>query len=458
MNPSVLVALRGLSGVEVSTDSTALENASTDRSYHPASFPDAIATPVTPEATAAIVKLCVAARVPMTVRGAGTGLEGGCIPYHQGVVINTSKLRRFDVDSVNMRAWVGAGISKMELNKMLGKHKLFFGPDPASNPSLGGMASTSGSGMSTLRYGTTRENILALKVVTAEGQIVETRRPVRKASTGLELTQLYVGSEGTLGVIVEICIKLYPIQAFRSGGIVTFTRTADAVATAVSIKMLGGFGCLVRCELMNATMVKAGNKEFDTTLQEVPTLLFELTGNNQNNLDDEFAHIAEICKQHTGLVTYHRTGEALDKVWETRRGCYPASLKYRGLKKEKVLTTDVCVPLSHLSRIVEETEADFASHNIPCILCAHISDGNFHVMIPFQNKEEHTIAHSLETRIVQRALACGGTASGEHGVGVGKVNHLIPEHGREHIVLQRRIKAALDPHDLFNQGKFYPKL
>ena len=430
---------------------------SIDRSYQPAVTPRAAVRPATPEEVQKVVRTCVAHRVPMTPRGAGTGLEGAAVPAAGSIVIDTERLNRLDVHVENMSCWVGAGVKKMSLNKYLGRHGFVFGPDPSSNPCVGGMASTSGSGMSTLRYGTTRENIVSLRVVTAQGELIQTKRAVRKSSTGLDLTQLYCGSEGTLGVICELCVKIQSVPKHRSGGIVTFSDAAAAVRTAVILRRKD-LHALVRCEMLNREGVTVSNKHFNMQLKECPTILIELQADSVADLEGTWKTIAGVAQGKEGATDakYYSDGAALDEVWEARRGCLPAALKYRGNKNERVLNTDVCVPLPALAQCVADTEKDFAAAKVPCVICAHIADGNFHNIIPFNNPAEQKVVFELEGRLVERALAAGGTVSGEHGVGLGKLRHLLKEHGASHLEVQRRVKQALDPHDLMNPGKLYP--
>jgi len=443
-------------------DSARLTNDySSDRSFHTPVTPMAVALPKSPQEASAVIRLCNKHNITVHPRGAGTGLEGSCIPYLGGLVVDTSLLKRFDVDALNGHVWVGAGHHKMHVMKLLQKENLMFGPDPASNPSVGGMVATSGSGMSTLKYGTTRENLVSLLVVTASGDIIQTRKAVRKTSTGLDLTHLYCGSEGTLGLVVECCFKVYPLTTHRSGGLVTFPTSADAVSAVVAVKQLPALRTLVRLELLNTGGIIATNKAYKLTLEETPTLLIEMqdTYDASVYMGQEFENILRPifegynCKKCDFIVD----GKSFDDAWEARRGCLMAAVAYRGKKKtEKVLITDVCVPLSALATVITETEKDFESKGVVCIICAHIADGNFHCMVPFSTAEEKKEVLGLEHRLVRRAITAGGTASGEHGVGIGKVRHLVEEHGKAHICVQECIKAALDPKNLFNPGVFYP--
>jgi D-lactate dehydrogenase (cytochrome) len=442
-----------------------------DKSSHAPTqhLPFAVILPTTPEITATIVEFCFRNRIPMTVRGAGTGLEGGCIPYMGGIVICTDKLRRIEIDVKTNSCWVGAGIRKLELDTFLKKYDRMFGPDPSSNPSVGGMVSTGGSGMTTLKYGTTRENIIALRVVTPEGKLIQTRRAVRKSSTGLDLTQLYAGAEGTLGVVVEILVKLLKRPSLRNGALIVFATTEDAVLTVADVV----FGdvhlqTLCKCELLNGDGVRSSNRYFKTQMVELPTLLIEFVGDDLMQMKRDWENLLSIATSHHCLTQHTRYTEhestEFNTIWEARRGCYISSFYYRtkfieGVEekdKDKVYIGDVCVPTPYLARCLLETEKDFESNGFPCIICAHIADGNFHCLIPYSTEEEYERVNSLVHNMVNRALDMGGTVSGEHGVGIGKVKYLVEEHGHEHCLLQKRIKNAIDSENLFNGGgKFY---
>jgi len=352
---------------------------------------------------------------------------------------------------------VGAGIYKEELGKFLKPHGLLFGPDPSSNPTLGGMASTGGSGMTTMRYGTTKENVVSLVVVTAQGEIIQTRRPVRKSSSGYELTQLYMGAEGTLGIICELTVRLRKQPPLRSGGLLPFSNVKDAVDTVVGAVHVDP-PSMLRCELLNAEGVECTNKIFKTSLRECPMLFLEFQGADAALLRQDFDKVVAIAAQHgcvASEVQYAEHGESLDDIWEARRGCYVAAMKYRGQGGDRVFVSDVCVPIPRLAECVAGAEADCHALGLKCVICAHIADGNFHCLVPHQPAEMKAV-NEFEAKIISRALACGGTVSGEHGIGVGKVAHSCREHGEAHVAVQQSIKRALDPLGLMNPGKVLP--
>jgi D-lactate dehydrogenase (cytochrome) len=399
--------------------------------------------------------------VPLTPRGAGTGVEGGAIPLRRGLVLDSSRLDGITILPAERVAIVGAGVRKLDLKRAAARHGLCFGPDPSSNPSLGGMASTSASGMTTLRYGTTRENVVSMRVVTPQGDVIRTRTAVRKSSTGLELNQLYLGAEGTLGVIAELTLRLFPEPTARTGCLLPFASVADAAACVVAL-LQAALPTLLRCELLNTEAITATNAMFAQQLPPRPTLFLECAGAELRHTRRDAAAAVALARAHgaeiQGDTALQLTeGDALESLWETRRGCYPASLRAVGATAapRKVLITDVCVPLAALPRVIAATEADFLASKLQCILCAHIADGNFHCLVPYAGALEAAAAHAAEERMIARAIEAGGTVSGEHGVGMGKIAHCLCEHGAAHLGVQAAIKHALDPRGLMNPGKVY---
>ena len=456
-----------------------------DMSRHAACAPFVVAQPASVDAVAAVVRACAAHRVAITPRGAGSGVEGGAIPVRGGLVLDTSKLNSVRVFPDECLAVVGPGVRKLDLARALAPYGFVFGPDPcvpwnvsqlacvltqahcrSSNPSLGGMASTSASGMTTLRYGTTRENVVSMLVVLPSGDVIRTRTAVRKSSTGLELNQLYLGSEGTLGVIAELTLRLFPAPRARAGTLLPFASVA-AAAEAVAQLLRAALPTLLRCELLNAVAITCTNKVFKSQFDARPTLFIECAGVSADDVRRDATAAAQLARRMGGggaePPAALTEGEALDELWELRRGCYPASLGYRkatgaappGAAPDKVLITDVCVPLRQLPAVIAATEADFEAAGLLCVICAHIADGNFHCLVPYSTPAEAAACHAAEDRMIARVIAAGGTVSGEHGVGMGKVEHCLCEHGHAHMRVQASIKRALDPLGIMNPGKLY---
>ncbi|CAD2221498.1 D-lactate dehydrogenase (cytochrome) [Angomonas deanei] len=324
------------------------------------------------------------------------------------------------------------------------------------------MVSTSGSGMSTLRYGTTRENVISLVVVNHKGDIIKTRQNVRKSSAGLELTQLYIGSEGTLAIVCEVCFRLFTFEKYNAGAYASFETTEDAVRAVVAMRLKGdSIRTVVKCEMMNKWNMESTNAYSKMSLPLTATVLLEFTTNDRRLRDvkEDYRTIAALFKQvgKAKIVKYLQSGKELDSYWSARRSCYFAARLVRGKGvPEKVFTGDVCVPLTALAEIVAYTEAIFEQDNKKCLICAHIADGNFHLNIPYTSPQEHKELQALEDKMIKKAIELGGTISGEHGIGVSRVKLVTLEHGPHHVDVQEKIKKALDPDNRMNAGAFYP--
>jgi D-lactate dehydrogenase (cytochrome) len=387
--PAFLSALRAaLPADALLWGDAAAAAADRDQSRHPPCAPHVVALPGSIDQVAALVRACAAHAVPLTPRGAGSGVEGGAIPVRRGVVLDTSRLNTVRVLPDEGLAVVGAGVRKLELKQAAARHGLLFGPDPSSNPSIGGMASTGASGMTTCRYGTTRENVVSMLVVTPAGDVIRTRTAVRKSSTGLELNQLYLGAEGTLGVIVELTLRLFPLPSARTGALLPFGSITDAARAVVQLLLLRP-PTLLRCELLNAEAISCTNKVFVTAFAPRPTLFIECADAEQAcTRRDAAAAVALAVRCGADGSAGLTEGDALDDLWELRRGCYPAAMRYRQHSgaaassaspppligaADKVLITDVCVPLRALPAVIADTEADFERAGLLCVICAHIA-------------------------------------------------------------------------------------
>eukprot|EP01065_Artemidia_motanka_P005874 TRINITY_DN12849_c0_g1_i2.p1 TRINITY_DN12849_c0_g1~~TRINITY_DN12849_c0_g1_i2.p1 ORF type:complete len:480 (+),score=142.38 TRINITY_DN12849_c0_g1_i2:56-1495(+) len=438
-----------------------LQTCSGDASRYPRAAPGAAVCAQSVDEVAAVVRLCSQHRVPVVPRGKGTGLEGGAIPTQGGVVVDTRLLNRIEIlpNEAPPCARVGAGVLKDELDTVAEEYGLCFGPDPSANPSVGGMASTSGSGLTTLRYGTTRENVLAVECVLPDGSVLNTRRgPVRKSSSGYDLAQLLIGAEGTLGVITALTVRLWPRPTERCGALCGFSTTLPA-AQAVATLLKAQLTTLTRCEFINAQQIEANNRmTVRGRLPTRPTLMLEFSHTRHREPCTQDAETARriVAKHGAEGWTFAANASDFAALWAARRACYPAALRYRGTPGgDRSLATDVCVPLSQLPRVIDETERDFASVGVPCLICAHIADGNFHCLIPYVDDSEYRRAVAAEGRMIDRALEAGGTVSGEHGVGMGKVQKMAREHGDSHVAAQIAIKRALDPRNIMNPGKLF---
>jgi D-lactate dehydrogenase (cytochrome) len=427
-----------------------------DESHHPASQPDIVVFPKSTEEVAEIAAIASRYCVPIVPFGAGSGLEGGTIPVEGGISLDTSKLGRIlDIRPDDMIVRVEAGVRRLALNRQMRDTGLFFPVDPGADASIGGMVSTGASGTNAVRFGVMRENVLGLTVVTADGCVVKTGSLARKSSSGYDLTRLFVGSEGTLGIVTEVTLRLHPIPDAVSA-VAGFHTLAGAVSAVTDIKRAGL--SIGRVELLDEFLVAVINRHETLDLAPLPTLFFEFHGNPESiaALSDV---VAAIVAEHGGtpLRWARNVGEAR-RIWETRG----VALGWAKAERPGARSwpTDVCVPLSSLADAVLETHADIRASQIPAYIVGHVGDGNFHCvfMADPDNAHEQAEVHRLADRIVLRALAVGGTATGEHGVGLGKRDFLEAEHGAEAVALMRTLKAALDPLNILNPGKILPDL
>eukprot|EP00811_Abedinium_folium_P035661 NODE_8436_length_1496_cov_3.489408.p1 GENE.NODE_8436_length_1496_cov_3.489408~~NODE_8436_length_1496_cov_3.489408.p1 ORF type:complete len:325 (+),score=117.03 NODE_8436_length_1496_cov_3.489408:421-1395(+) len=315
------------------------------------------------------------------------------------------------------------------------------------------MAATAGSGLAVLRYGTSRENVISLQVVLPNGELIETKRIVRKSSAGYDLTQLFAGSEGTLGIIVQMAWRLHVRPKERIGLLFSFQDIQTAANCVVAFRHAAPV-TLARCECLNAEGIKATNMLFKTTLHENPTLFLQFEADSSEHMAREAHHFEQIAREHGCLEHRSAVGDAIDDLWEARRGCYQASMAYRNRKGDQVYPGDACVPLSVLPTVISATEKIASDWGFKPIMCCHIADGNFHLTIPFAEEERSRLLQ-MEEEVIKITLAAGGTCTGEHGVGLGKIKFMVREHGEAHVDVMRRIKLALDPLSIMNPGKIF---
>ena len=448
---SMLAELRGLLGGRLSTSAAICAQHGKDESYHQAHAPDAVAFARSTEEVADIVKLCARHKTPVIAFGTGTSLEGHVAALEGGVSIDMSQMNRvLRVNAEDLDVTVEAGVTRKQLNEYLRHTGLFFPIDPGADASLGGMAATRASGTNAVRYGTMRENVLSLTVVLADGRIIRTARRARKSAAGYDLTRLFVGSEGTLGVITELTLRLYGIPEAISAAVCAFPTLDDAVNTVI-LTMQSGVP-VARIELLDEAQMAAINKYSKLDHQVAPTLFFEFHG-SPAGVAEQSESVKSIAGDYGGVnFRWTTTAEERSKLWQARHDAYYAALALR--PGSKGWATDVCVPISRLAECIRETKRDLAQSSIPSALVGHAGDGNFHLvfMIDPNHPQEIAEASRLNDRMVARALALEGTCTGEHGVGYGKMNFLIAEHG-EAVSVMRTIKRALDPDNIMNPGK-----
>ncbi len=451
---SVLDELKALLGERVSTSGAVREHHGKDESYFPYALPDAVVFVETTEEVRDVVDICRRHRVPMIPFGVGTSLEGHILAIQGGVSIDLSRMNQvIAVHEEDLDAVVQAGVTRKQLNEYIKHTGLFFPIDPGADATLGGMAATRASGTNAVRYGTMRENVLSLKVVLADGRVIQTSRRAKKSAAGYDLTRLFIGSEGTLGIITEVTVKLYPVQEAMSAAVCAF-RTIDGAANTVIQTLQMGIP-VARSELLCATTMAALNKHNKLNYRESPTLLLEFHG-TQASVVEQAKAVQEIARDNGGLDFQWATRpEERSKIWEARHNAYFACLQLK--PGARALSTDVCVPISRLAECITDTEKDIASASLPIPLFGHVGDGNFHLVILIDpgNDAEIAEAKALNVRLVRRALAMEGTCTGEHGIGIGKQSYLVEELG-EAVDLMRDLKRTFDPDNLMNPGKVVP--
>ena len=447
----LLTALRARFGDAFTTTRAHLEHHGKDESWHPNAPPDAVVFPQTTEDVSAIVKLCGAHKVPIIAFGAGTSLEGHVLAIHGGVCIDMTRMNRvLAINADDLDATVEAGVTRKQLNRELASTGLFFPIDPGADATLAGMAATRASGTNAVRYGTMRENVLSLTAVMADGSVVRTGGRARKSAAGYDLTRLLVGSEGTLGIITELTVKLYPQPEAISAAVCAFPSVDAAVRTVMQTIQLGI--PIARCELLDALTIRAVNAYSKLSLKEAPMLFCEFHG-TQASVAEQAQSVQEIARELGGMdFEWATLQEERTRLWQARHDAYPACLKLR--PGNRAVATDVCVPISRLAECIAATNEDIARASMPIALFGHVGDGNFHlvVLIDPANARELEEAQALNTALVMRAIAMDGTCTGEHGIGFGKMHFLEAELGSA-LPVMRAIKQALDPQNILNPGK-----
>src|SRR5262245_50673016 len=434
IDAAVLAELKALLGERVSTSAAVREHHGKDESYFPYAPPDAVVFVETTEEVRDVVDICRRHRVPMIPFGVGTSLEGHILAVQGGVSIDMSQMNQvLAVHEEDLDAVVQAGVTRKQLNEYIKHTGLFFPIDPGADATLGGMTATRASGTNAVRYGTMRENVLSLKVVLADGRIIQTARRAKKSSAGYDLTRLFVGSEGTLGIITEVTVKLHPVQAAMSAAVCSFAGIEGAANTVIQTLQSGI--PIARSELLCALTMKALNAHNKTKHREQPTLLLEFHG-TEAGVVEQAKMVQEIAKENGGMDFQWATRpEERTKLWEARHNAYFACLQLK--PGSRALSIDVCVPISRLAECVTETAKDLESASLPVPLFGHVGDGNFHlvILIDPKNQKEVEEAKQINVRVVKRALAMEGTCTGEHGVGIGKQAYLQEELGEDVISL-----------------------
>ncbi len=452
--PPLLEALAARCGDRLALGEAVRAHHGRDESYHAPAPPDAVVFPQSTAEVAEIVGLCRAHGIPVIAFGAGTSVEGQVLATRGGVCIDLAQMNRIvEVHAEDLDARVEAGVTRKQLNAALKGTGLFFPIDPGADATLGGMAATRASGTNAVRYGTMRENVLATTVVLADGRIVHTGTRARKSSAGYDLTRLFIGSEGTLGIITELTVRLFPLPEAISSAVCAFPAVDQAVDTVIQTIQLGV--PVARIEILDALTIRAVNRYSRMSLREAPTLFFEFHG-SPGSVEEQARAVQDIAATHGGLdFEWATRPEDRSRLWQARHDAYFACLALR--PGSRSVTTDVCVPISRLAQCIRAALEDVAASGLTAPLLGHVGDGNFHlaVLADPDKPQEMAAAQALNEKIVTRALQMEGTCTGEHGVGLGKQKYLAAEHG-EALEVMRALKQCLDPDDLLNPGKVLP--
>ena len=442
--------LRQIVGDRVTTTEAIREQHGRDESFHPSVPPDAVVFARSTDEVARVVTACAARGVPIIPFGTGTSLEGHVAALKGGVCIDVSQMNEvLAVNAEDLDCRVQPGVTRKQLNEYLRDTGLFFPIDPGADASLGGMTATRASGTNAVRYGTMRENVLSLEVVMADGRIIRTARRSKKSAAGYDLTRLFIGSEGTLGVITEVTVKLYGIPEAISSAVCAFPTMENAVNTVIETIQSGI--PVARIELLDDVQMDACNRYSGLDYPCQPTLFFEFHGTDKGVVE-QVEQVQAIASEYgASAFKWASKAEERSKLWQARHDAYYAGIALR--PGAKGIATDVCVPISRLAQCILETQADIAESGLTAPIVGHVGDGNFHLVIVINpdDADEMARADDLNNRLVMRALAMDGTCTGEHGVGYGKIGFLEAEHG-EALSVMRDIKRALDPGNIMNPG------
>ncbi len=449
--PIGLQKIRDFLGSRFSTSPYDIESHSHDESFHPPAPPDAVVFPESNEDIAMVVRICNEHGIAVVPFGAGTAVEGHVQATHGGISLDLSRMDQIlDLQADDLDCRVQAGLRRVALNERLERDGLWLPVDPGADASLGGMVATGASGTTTVRYGTIRENVLGLTVVLADGRIVRTGGRARKSSAGYDLTKLMLGSEGTLGVIAEVQLKLQPLPEAVAAAACGFSDIGQLVDSVIEILQAGI--PVARCELLDEASMSAVNAYSKLNYPATPTVFFEFHG-TPASVAEQAQLAGEIAADHGGgefRWTVER--EKREELWWARHHAYYAIKALRPGSYGWV--SDACVPISNLAESVLATRQDIAAANLTAPILGHVGDGNFHAifLVDREDRDEMERAQRANARMIERALACGGTCTGEHGIGLGKLGVLRAQHG-EGVDVMRALKKALDPRGILNPGK-----
>ena len=452
MPANLLAALQARFGDRLSTSHAMREHHGRDESSYDPMLPDAVVFAQSTEDVAAAVALCNVHRFPVIAYGTGTSLEGHILAVQGGLSIDLSQMNQVvAVNPEDLTVTVQPGVTRKQLNAEIKDTGLFFPIDPGADASIGGMAATRASGTNAVRYGTMRENVLALTVVTAAGKMISTGTRAKKSSAGYDLTRLFVGSEGTLGIITEVTLKIYPQPEAISAAVCSFPDIGSAVNTVIQTIQMGV--PVARVEFVDETSVRALNRHEKLTLPEKPLLLFEFHGSEQG-VQEQADIVRQIADEHGSIgFEWATRPEDRSRLWQARHNAYFALLQLRA--GCRAISTDCCVPISRLAECLLETKADLEREQVVHGIIGHVGDGNFHVQMIVDPNDPADVARAegVNERMVSRAIAMQGTCTGEHGIGLHKIDFLVQECGEDTVDTMRTLKHALDPNNILNPGK-----
>ncbi|RRB01030.1 FAD-binding oxidoreductase [Larkinella rosea] len=452
----ISLELKKLLGERVSDQIEVRKEHGAGFSYHACMPPDWVVSPLSTEEIVAIVSICTTYQLPIIPFGAGTSIEGHILALNGGVCVDLRLMNQvLEIDTANMCATIQAGVTRNQLDETLEGSGFFFPIGPGVNATLGGMASTRASGTNAVRYGTMKDNVLSLKAVLPNGQLIKTASKARKSSSGYDLTRLLIGSEGTLGIITELTIKLHSYPEAIYAAVCSFPNVEAAVNTA--IKTIQSGVAIAKIELLDALLMNAVNRFSGLNYPEKPTLFLEFHGSSAE-IEGQISKVQAIARAFGGDDFCWETDEtARLRLWRARTDAAPSAQAM--VPGSKIMSTDVCVPISRLAKCIVDTQTDIAETGLFAPILGHVGDGNFHLTIPIDPADPSQLekAKALNERLVQRALALEGTCSGEHGIGVGKLVYMNQEHG-EAVEVMRAIKTAIDPGNLMNPGKLLPQV
>ena len=452
LSPNHIAIFKSIFQDRFVTTESVLDEHGRDESAFPPVMPSAVIYAKSTDEVSQVLKICNEKKIPVVPFGAGTSLEGHVLPIFGGISLDVSLMNKIlEVSAEDLLVRVEGGVRRVALNEKLANYGLFFSVDPGADATLGGMASTGASGTTTVKYGSMRENVLAMTVVLSDRTVIKTGRPTRKLSAGYDLTRLIIGSEGTLGIITELTLRTFGIPEKMSAAVVRFESLEDGVKAAATIVQMGTN--IARCEFLDIASVESVNKHSNLNMPIKPTLFFEFHG-SQVSVENDAQMVKEIVSEFNGFNFEWTSDEgARRKLWQARHDLYWANLHNNPGKR--VVSTDMAVPLSRLADAVETCEKILSESRFKFCIFGHVADGNFHCTIisdPNLPDELHEI-RSLTHLMTSAIIAMNGTCTGEHGIGLGKIDALVEEAGQPGVDTMIKIKNVLDPNNILNPGK-----